>query len=68
MVEEKIDVALISDPYRIDAHSTSCLASAGINRVAIHIASNGVTIANIIRDPEFISARLNGVQIYCCYA
>ncbi|CAI6360351.1 unnamed protein product [Macrosiphum euphorbiae] len=68
MVEEKIDVALISDPYRIDAHSTSWIASTGTNRAAIFIASNGVTIANVVRDPEFISARLNGVQVYCCYA
>ncbi|CAI6361335.1 unnamed protein product [Macrosiphum euphorbiae] len=68
MVEEKIDVALISDPYRIDAHSTSWIASTGTNRAAIFIVSNGVTIANVVRDPEFISARLNGVQVYCCYA
>jgi len=68
MVEEKIDVALISDPYRADARSTSWLTSAGSSRAAIYIVSNGVTIANLIRDPEFISARLNGVQVYSCYA
>jgi len=68
MVEEKIDVALISDSYRADVHSTSWLASVGTSRAAIYIANKGVTIANVIRDPEFISARLNGVQVYCCYA
>lgn len=68
MVEEEIDVALISDPYRADAHSTSWLTSAGSSRAAIYIARNGVTIANLIRDPKFISARLNGVQVFSCYA
>ncbi|XP_025207407.1 uncharacterized protein LOC112603169 [Melanaphis sacchari] len=56
MVEEKVDIALLSDPYGVGTDPCAWLASAGSRRAAIYIASNNVTIANVIRDREFISA------------
>lgn len=68
MVEEKIDIALLSDHYKADASSAAWIANAGPSRAAIYIPNNAVTVGNVIRDPEFVSARLKGVQVYCCYA
>lgn len=68
MVEERVDVALISDPYKADPNSSAWHASDGQRRAAIYVANAGVTVANVISDPEFVSARLNGVQVYSCYA
>ncbi|XP_015375188.1 PREDICTED: uncharacterized protein LOC107169818 [Diuraphis noxia] len=68
MAEEKIDIALLSDSYRVDTSSNAWLASSGLNKAAIYIASDRVSIANVIADPEFVSARINGVQVYSCYA
>jgi len=68
MVEEKIDIALVSDYYKADAFSAAWIANAGSSRAAIYIPNNAVTVGNVQRDPEFVSARLIGVQVYCCYA
>jgi len=68
MVEEGVDVALISDPYKVDPVSSAWHASAGQRKAAIYVANTGATVANVISDPEFVSARLNGVQVYSCYA
>ncbi|KAL4131252.1 hypothetical protein QTP88_008590 [Uroleucon formosanum] len=68
MVEERVDVALISDPYKADPASSAWHVSAGQRKAAIYVANTGVTVANVISDPEFVSARLNGVQVYSCYA
>ncbi|XP_060881068.1 uncharacterized protein LOC132952696 [Metopolophium dirhodum] len=68
MVEEKIDIALLSDPYIVAIDSNVWLKGTGQCRAAIYVASNGVTIGNVLRATEFVSARLNGVQVYCCYA
>jgi len=65
MAEEKTDIALLSDTYRVDTNSNAWLPSSGLNKAAIYIASDRVTIANVIADPEFVS---NGVQVYSCYA
>jgi len=64
MTEEKIDIALFTDTYRVSASSNAWLASYGLNKAAIYIASDEVTSSNVIVDPEFISARINGVQVY----
>lgn len=68
MVEQRIDVALLSDPYNAAPASSAWHASAGQRKAAIYVANTGVTVANVISDPEFVSARLNGVQVYSCYA
>lgn len=68
MVEERVDVALISDPYKADPASSTWHVSAGQRKAAIYVANTGVTVVNVISDPEFVSARLNGVQVYSCYA
>lgn len=68
MVEENIGIALISDPYKVNTSSSAWLASTGANKAAIYIACDGVTLANVMVDPEFVSARINGVQMYSCYA
>jgi len=68
MVEERVDVALISDPHKVDPTSSAWYVSAGQRRAAIYVASTGVTVANVISDPEFVSARINGIQVYSCYA
>lgn len=67
MIEEKISIAFLSDPYRVNADSSAWLASSGSSKAAIYIASDGVTIANVLTDPEFVSARINGVQVFSCY-
>lgn len=66
MIEEKISIAFLSDPYRVNAYSSAWLASFGPGKAAIYIASDGVTIANVRTDPEFVSARINGVQVFSC--
>lgn len=68
MAEERVDVALISDPYKADPASSAWHVSAGQRKAAIYVANSGVMVANVISDPEFVSARLNGVQVYSCYA
>ncbi|KAL4125988.1 hypothetical protein QTP88_010220 [Uroleucon formosanum] len=59
------DVALISDPYPT---SNAWHASAGQRKAVIYVANTGITVANVISDPEFVSVRLNGVLVYSCYA
>jgi len=68
MVEEGIDVVLLSDPYRVHTNSNAWLSGTSSCRATIYIAGRGVTVSNVLRDAEFVSARLNGVQVYCCYA
>lgn len=68
MIEEKISIAVLSDPYRVKANSSAWLASSGQSKAAIYIAIDGVTIANVLIDPEFVTARINGVQVFSCYA
>lgn len=68
MVERKVDVALISDPYRKGLEKTGWYADSGSGGAAIYVPSQRVTVAGLVRDPEFISARINGVQIINCYA
>lgn len=68
VTEHKVDVALISDPYRAVSDSSAWIVATGTQRAAIWVPGYGVTIANLISDNEFISARLNGVQVYSCYA
>ncbi|CAI6363639.1 unnamed protein product [Macrosiphum euphorbiae] len=68
MVEERVDVALLSDPYNVDPPSSAWHVSAGQRKAAIYVANTGVTVANVISDPEFVAVRLNGVQVYSCYA
>lgn len=67
MVEQKVDVALVSDPHRIDSPG-SWHADCGQGRAAIYIPSGKVTIGNVIRDTEFVAVRINGIQVYSCYA
>lgn len=66
--EERVDVAVLSDPYRKDQDSSSWLMSSGTRRAAIWVISNRACISNVTRDPEFVSARLNGTQVISCYA
>lgn len=68
MVEERVDVALISDPYKADPTFSAWHVSAGQRKAAIYVANTGVSVANVISDPEFVSARPTGVQMYSCYA
>ncbi|KAL4123012.1 hypothetical protein QTP88_015245 [Uroleucon formosanum] len=51
-----------------DPASSAWHVSTGQRKAAIYVANTGVTVANVISDPEFVSARLNGVQVYSCYA
>lgn len=67
MVEEKVDIALLSDPHRIEP-TANWYSDCGQQRAAIYIMSDRVTIANVLKDPEFVSARINGVQVFSCYA
>lgn len=66
--EQKVDVALVSEPYSVPSDSSSWLVSSGTQRAAIWLVSEGFVVADIHQDPEFITARLNGVQIFSCYA
>ncbi|XP_015376190.1 PREDICTED: uncharacterized protein LOC107170553 [Diuraphis noxia] len=67
MVEEKVDIALLIDPHRIEP-TASWYSNYGQQRTAIFTMSDRVTIANVLKDPEFVSARINGVQVFSCYA
>jgi len=64
MVEQKADVALISDPH---LPTSTWYTDNGLRRAAIHI-TGGVPIGNVVRDAEFVTVRINGVQVYSCYA
>lgn len=68
MVERKVDVALISDPYRVDGSSSVWYADNGLKRLAIYIPGGCVTIGNVVCDVEFMAVRVNGVQVYSCYS
>lgn len=68
VVEQGVEVVLITDPYSVPEGSTSWLTSSGTQRAAIWLVGSGVTAAEVHRDPEFMSARLNGIQTFSCYA
>ncbi|KAE9534048.1 hypothetical protein AGLY_008784 [Aphis glycines] len=68
MQEEAIDVAILSDPYRICDNGCDSLADSALGRAAILVPGKQVTVCNVIRDAEFVSARVGGYQIYSCYA
>lgn len=67
VVQQGVDVVLLSDPYRTVLDSTSWLVAGGTRRAAIWITGEGVTVADVHSDPEFVSARLNGIQVFSCY-
>lgn len=66
--EEGIDVAILSDPYRISDNGCDMLTDTKTGRAAIMVTGKQVSVANIIRDSEFVSARVGDYQIYSCYA
>lgn len=66
--EEKVDIALVSDPYVVPSDGCSWLACYGTRKAAIWFASDEVTATEVHRDPEFVSATLNGVNVIICYA
>jgi len=66
--EEKVDIALVSDPHVVPSDDCSWLACCGTRKAAIWLASDEVTVTEVHRDPEFVSARLNGVYVISCYA
>lgn len=68
MVEQRIDVAILSDPYQAAIASNAWLVDSGTRRAAIWVPGHSVSIGNVLRDPEFVSARINGVQVFSCYA
>jgi len=68
VAKQSIEVVLITDPYAVPEGSTSWFTSFGSCRAAIWLASSRVTAAEVYRDLEFVSACLNGVQIFSCYA
>lgn len=68
MQEEAIDVAILSDPYRIRDNGCDSLADTASGRAAILVPGKQVTVCNVIRDAEFVSARVGGYQFYSCYA
>lgn len=67
-VEEKVDIALVSDPHVVPSDDCSWLASCGTRKATMWLASCEVTVSEVYRDPEFVSARLNGVHVISCYA
>jgi len=68
VAEQCVEVAVITDPHSIPERSSSWLSSAGTKRAVIWLSGREVTAAELYRDPEFVSARLNGVQTFSCYA
>lgn len=68
VVEQSVDIAILSDPYRAVHDGRSWLVDSDTRRATIWVINENVTVANVIRDPEFVSARLNGVQFFSCYA
>jgi hypothetical protein len=66
--EEKVDVALVSDPHVVPKDDRSWLACCGTRKAAIWLASGEATVTEVHRDPEFVSARLNEVYVISCYA
>jgi len=66
--EEKVDIAIVSDPHVVPSDDCSWLASCGTRRAAIWLASDAVTVSEVHRDPEFVSTKLNGVYVISCYA
>lgn len=67
MEEEGIDVAILSDPYSISDNGCDMLTDIKTGRAAM-VAGKQVSVANVIRDSEFVSTRVGGYQIYSCYA
>lgn len=68
MQEEAIDVAILSDPYRIQDNGCDRLADASTQRAAILVFGKQISVSNVIRDAEFVSAKVGGYQVYSCYA
>lgn len=66
--EQKVNITLISDPYKVDLQSTRWHADCGLSRATIFVPSNDITEANVLHDPEFVPVALNGVQVLSCYA
>jgi len=66
--EEKVDIALVSDPHVVPSDDCSWLACCGTRKADIWLASDEVTVTEVHREPEFVSARLNGVYVISCYA
>lgn len=67
VVQHGVDVVLLSDPYKTVPESSSWLIAGGTRRAAIWITDERVTVADVHSDPEFVSARLNGIQVFSCY-
>jgi len=61
--EESIDVAILSDPYRICHNNCDKLSDTDTQRAAIIIPGKRVFVGNIICDAEFVSERVAGYQI-----
>lgn len=64
---ERTDVVLVSDPHMASVRSPEWLTSAGSGRAAIWVVSDNITVADVTRDTEFVTARLCGIQVISCY-
>lgn len=63
--DERLDVVAVADGYGlVDGKGGWIVAG----RAALGIFGSRVTVSNIEKDREFVSARLNGIQVYSCYA
>jgi len=67
-VEKEVDVVIAADPQGITHEAGGWLLSTGTGRAALGIVGPKITVGHVVRDDEFVAARLNGnVFVVSCY-
>lgn len=67
MQEEAVDVAILSDPYKIRDNGSESVVNVSTQKAAIIVPGKQISVSNVIRDAELVSAKVDGYQIYSYY-
>jgi len=68
VVEEGVDVVIASDPQGVSHEMGGWLLSLCTGGAALGVFGQRISVANVVRDSEFVAARLDGnVFVVSCY-
>lgn len=64
---ERVDVVLVSDPYKVDDQSSAWYVDSGSWCVTTWFASDRFIISDVESNLEFVSVKVNSIRIFLFY-
>lgn len=68
VIEESVNVVIVSDPQGVSHEAGGGLLSLGADDAALGVFGQWISVANVIRDNKLVAARLDGREfVASCY-